>query len=413
MALWTPSQISTSCWLDASDAANRTIVSSAFSAMADKSGNGKNAAQVTAGDRPALVTAAQNGLDAARFDGASYFMTLVNVAQESGQHIILAGDTASISTSYRKLLASTAGSDLGLLFGAVSQNYRPSIFWNGNQRAVQASAVQRKAVFRWRYVVGSPSSATTQIDGGTETTTTFTASALTNWGAIGELGAYPGFDFYEMVILPASTLSDDVDRVIGYIAWRWGLEGNLPPGHPYKSAAPTVGGPTITSQPANESVGVGDTAEFTVAATGTGTLSYQWKNGADDTSISGATSATYSFTAALPDNGKTYYCTVTDDDGSIDSNTVTLTVSASSAYTPTLADANKVLRFTAASPEVTIPTNASVAFPVGTILTIRQAGTGTLTLVTTGLTINGTVPSWAQHVEVQLRKVGADEWDVT
>lgn len=175
----------------------------------------------------------------------------------------------------------------------------------------------------------------------------------------------------------------------------------------------SAGGPTITSQPANESVSVGDTAEFTVAATGAGTLSYQWKNGADDTSISGATSATYSFTAALPDNGKTYYCTVTDDDGSIDSNTVTLTVSASSTYTPTLADANKVLRFTAASPEVTIPTNASVAFPVGTILTIRQAGTGTLTLVTTGLTINGTVPSWAQHVEVQFRKVGTNEWDVT
>jgi len=81
-------------------------------------------------------------------------------------------------------------------------------------------------------------------------------------------------------------------------------------------------------------------------------------------------------------------------------------------YTLVLADANKVLRFTTASAAVTIPVEASVAFPTGTEVSIRQAGTGTLALTTTSLTINGTVPSWAQHVEVKFRKVGADTWDV-
>ena len=64
------------------------------------------------------------------------------------------------------------------------------------------------------------------------------------------------------------------------------------------------------------------------------------------------------------------------------------------------------------SPAVTIPQEASVDYPLNTVLTLRQAGTGTLTLTTTGLTINGTVPSWAQHVEVRFRKVAADTWDV-
>ena len=46
-------------------------------------------------------------------------------------------------------------------------------------------------------------------------------------------------DLYEFVLID---YQDTTDRqlVEGYLAWRWGLEGNLPAGHPYKSAAPTV-----------------------------------------------------------------------------------------------------------------------------------------------------------------------------
>jgi hypothetical protein len=85
---------------------------------------------------------------------------------------------------------------------------------------------------------------------------------------------------------------------------------------------------------------------------------------------------------------------------------------ATDPYTLVIGDANTVIRFTAASAAVTIPAEASVNFPTGTEVSIRQAGTGTLALTTTGLTINGTVPSWAQHVEVKFRKVGSDTWDV-
>lgn len=85
---------------------------------------------------------------------------------------------------------------------------------------------------------------------------------------------------------------------------------------------------------------------------------------------------------------------------------------ATSPYTLVLGDANTVLRFTANNAAVTVPVEASVNFPVGTVVKIRQAGTGTLVLTTTSLTINGTVPSLAQHVEFSLRKVGADTWDV-
>lgn len=88
-------------------------------------------------------------------------------------------------------------------------------------------------------------------------------------------------------------------------------------------------GPTITDQPDNQTVNEGATATFTVAATGNGTLLYQWEldSGSGFADISGATSSSYTTpTLALADDGNQYRCTVTDDDGSLDSSAATLTV---------------------------------------------------------------------------------------
>jgi hypothetical protein len=83
--------------------------------------------------------------------------------------------------------------------------------------------------------------------------------------------------------------------------------------------------PTITLQPSSASVLVGYTSSFSVAATGTGTLSYQWqKNGAP---ISGATSPTYTTpTTSLSDNGATFRCVVANRGGTVTSQSAVLTV---------------------------------------------------------------------------------------
>ena len=93
-----------------------------------------------------------------------------------------------------------------------------------------------------------------------------------------------------------------------------------------------VNAPAITDQPNNATVTVGQTATFTVAASGEN-LSYQWQqsaeNGTNWNSISGATSNSYTTDAAtLEMNNYQYQCVVSNSAGSVTSSAATLTVNA-------------------------------------------------------------------------------------
>ena len=83
--------------------------------------------------------------------------------------------------------------------------------------------------------------------------------------------------------------------------------------------------PTIATQPASQTVTAGQTATFTVVASGTAPLSYQWqKNG---TNIPGATAASYTTPAtATSDSGSTFRVMVNNTTGSVTSAAATLTV---------------------------------------------------------------------------------------
>ncbi|HTX15748.1 MAG TPA: immunoglobulin domain-containing protein [Candidatus Baltobacteraceae bacterium] len=96
------------------------------------------------------------------------------------------------------------------------------------------------------------------------------------------------------------------------------------------SATLTVdSGPAITTQPANQTVLVGQTATFTVAATGNPAPTYQWQNAATSANISGATSASYTTPATtLADSGSTFQVVITNSVSSVTSNAATLTVNA-------------------------------------------------------------------------------------
>jgi len=91
---------------------------------------------------------------------------------------------------------------------------------------------------------------------------------------------------------------------------------------------PAVTLAAITTQPASQTVNAGATATFSVAATGTAPLTYQWRKNSSD--ITGATGTSYTTpTVTASDNGATFSVTVSNSAGSVRSNNATLTVSSS------------------------------------------------------------------------------------
>lgn len=86
-----------------------------------------------------------------------------------------------------------------------------------------------------------------------------------------------------------------------------------------------------------------------------------------------------------------------------------------SAYTLVLADAHRlVIRNNSSANTVTVPTNTSVAFPVGTQITVVQTGTGTTSIAAAGgVTINSADDATALRVRYSacsLVKIDTNIW---
>jgi hypothetical protein len=93
---------------------------------------------------------------------------------------------------------------------------------------------------------------------------------------------------------------------------------------------PGSNAPAITSQPSQVTVMTGQTATFSVTATGADPLSYQWQKGS--AMIAGATSASYTTPAtALSDNGSQFTVMVSNSVGAVTSDPATLTVQSTTA----------------------------------------------------------------------------------
>jgi alpha-tubulin suppressor-like RCC1 family protein len=116
--------------------------------------------------------------------------------------------------------------------------------------------------------------------------------------------------------------------------------------------------PSITTQPTSQSVTAGSTITFSVVATGTSPVSYQWrKNGV---TITGATSASLTFSSAAASDAGSYSVVVANALGSINSDVAVLTVN-----TP---------------PTITVqPSSQTVVAGAPINLSVTATGTGTLT----------------------------------
>jgi hypothetical protein len=125
---------------------------------------------------------------------------------------------------------------------------------------------------------------------------------------------------------PATTLADNGAQFTVVVS---NAAGSVTSNAATLTVQPAVVAPSITAQPQNATVVEGQTASFSVTATGTAPLAYQWRR--NGTNIAGATSSTYTTPATtLTDSGAQFTVVVSNAAGAVTSNAATLTVTPAS-----------------------------------------------------------------------------------
>lgn len=271
--LWTPADLGADLklWLDAEDTATITLNGSNVSQWDDKSGNNFHFANATASGQPAYLATGLNGKPSLRTDGAD---TLFYEASLLGQNV--SGLTAAIvgvhplgavfnlnaadfyisnslaltGTRFNLCISPTGQTanrysvagrrlDADTYAGAVSSTSAVTNAGNPwiriGQRAYSAGVANH-----WtngtqdmtNQLVGA------QGAGNTSNTTALRSNLFTNNTATGSSPA--DSQLSEIVVTHSTMTTTDRQKLEGYLAWKWGLEDDLPVDHPYKSAPPTV-----------------------------------------------------------------------------------------------------------------------------------------------------------------------------
>ena len=137
--------------------------------------------------------------------------------------------------------------------------------------------------------------------------------------------------------------------------------------------------PSITTQPKSQTVDEGDSVTFSVTASGTTPLSYQWKK--DGSNISGATSSAYTINSAKTSDAGNYTVTVSNSAGSVTSSAATLTVNAGSEPSGTaIRSVNRSGKNATVTLKLEPDANVSVMFveervPAGVTISVNNGGT--------------------------------------
>ena len=229
--------MSPALWLDASDESTLTLdVSNNVEQWDDKSGNANHATQTTSGNRPEKVT---NAIDIA----AGEFLTVPLFAEEETKHnyffvadcdssVVNASIWGGSNDSY--ILIITTSTLTSLLRANGSNNPAGAeVLINGEEEQTVTTRTSLKAVI---VGVGKILLVVTNFTRLTSDQELGRGGGSDTWTWIGEVN--------EVVVIEGDLSLADRQRVEGYLANKWGLEGSLPAGHPY---APTTTTSTTTS----------------------------------------------------------------------------------------------------------------------------------------------------------------------
>lgn len=247
VAGWTPAEITTVVWLDASDADTVTL-NSGVQQWSDKSGNGFHATQATASLRPAYTTQINN-LNVVTFTNHYLINTVASRNTDIRSDFIVFRENTTVNYAGVISWIPLTGSDhdqsdaYTLNSGGGSHIFAHEKINSSNVLIVSGTGVSPLGIYAGSrdtgtdYVFHNASQVTSGTSAGAGTAGNgFLIGGRYLTGAVSANYRLNG-DVAEIV----STALVDIttrQKIEGYLAHKWGLTALLPANHPYKNSAP-------------------------------------------------------------------------------------------------------------------------------------------------------------------------------
>ena len=241
--LWTPTDITTYAWHDASDSDTITTATG-VSQWDDKSGVGINLTQGSGSEQPTLVSSAQNGLSTILFDGIDDSITIENTGLFSSSDIgfiyLFKPITYVTATGYGAVAYNGGAPDWEISQSNIGWGGKLSTWGFSPNNTIRYPNVNRigtwtmfggEIIPRVKYKIYLNG----EDEGEESTTSTLDITTIDYRIGVGRGGFdYANIEFAEGIIFDRSHRV----KVEGYLAWKWGLTNLLSPLHPYKNIKP-------------------------------------------------------------------------------------------------------------------------------------------------------------------------------
>lgn len=229
---------SLSLWLDASDSSTITTTGGGISTWADKSSAGNDATQSINAKRPVVISSALNSLDVVEFDGSDDVLDVPDISTVNSDYTIVGVLKIDLGGTDNQNGFGADPNQLQSLRRVAVDTHR---IYTGAASLLGGTWADDVWIIRVD-ILESVDNASMRVDGTNETlsATTFAQRTLEvpNIGASSIETAHFDGRFAEILVYTDSLSLSDTEKVEGYLAHKWGLTGNLPGGHPYKSVAP-------------------------------------------------------------------------------------------------------------------------------------------------------------------------------
>jgi hypothetical protein len=259
--LWTPADITTYTWIDAADASSVTLSAGRVESVTDKSGNGHDLIQTIETSRRCLYNTGINSLNCLDYTGTEVMYLDDNNGDNTTVMFFVADTPTATPPSNRALTRRGYGSpSLGYTLrftpsglggqyriGTTQRNltntttpsipgiYEADLIYDGTNTTLSSYVTANE--------VTAPTAYAGALRGQTDDVKPVIGGAYAsdNWGASNLFSDFFIGNIGEVIYLTSTNATTtNIQLTQGYLAWKWGLEGDLPIGHPYKNAAPMV-----------------------------------------------------------------------------------------------------------------------------------------------------------------------------